>query len=344
MEHTFLTSASPDICAVIHTLTSRYKDCKKPQAPSAQPTASDLPPEDIDLESQKSSPKHDSHTIPHDAMLSEIPQISTQPAIDDHPLQHDIIIAEAPSAQPAASYLPSEEINLESQQPAAPEHDSHTIPRDAIMSEIPQLSAQPAIDDHPPQDETRIIAEDSLLQPTADHDNQSSAHKDHQCQQSAADTGYPPQHDEDQATGEEKPIINEDFQWKHDRHVADSELLPALQSTAVDTHSVMEPLHNEHNVVVEEAETVTDDHSPQQESQGGLMAELLPVFQSIVDTHSVIKEDSQTEAPLVQSTIIDDGLLPPLQDNQPSQEQPQPGDEMKYSLQELVSISNGMLG
>ena len=243
--------------------------------------------------------------------------------------------SQAPS-EPAASDLPPEDIDMESQQ-SAPEYDSRIISHDADIS---QLSAEPAIDDHPPQHEIITAAEDSLLQPIAS--NQSLVYEDHQCEQSAAaDTDYPPQHDEDQVTEKEEPIIK-DSQPQHHRHVA--ELLPVLQSTA-DAHSmtVMESRHDKDSaVIVEEAEPVVDDHSPQH--QGGLLAELLPVLQSIADTHSVIniEEDPQTETPLMQSTI-NDGLLPPLQDpeNQLSQEQLQPKDENKYSLQELVSISNG---
>ena len=267
-------SAGPDVSTVTDTLISQYKDCKKSQAPS-EPAASDLPPEDIDMESQQSAPEQDSHTISHDAiLLSEIPQLPSQPATDDHPTQHEII----------------------------------------------------------------ITAEDFLLQPTAD--NQSSIRKDHQSEQSVADMDYPSQHHDDQVTEEEEPII-EDFQPQYDRHV--DELLPALQSIA-DTHSTMamESQHDEDSAaVVEETEPLIDGHSPQQ--QGGLMAELLPLLESIADTHSVIEEDPQTEAPLMQSTI-NDGLLPPLQENQLTQEQLQPRDENRYSLQELVSISNGMLG
>ncbi|MCG8620441.1 MAG: hypothetical protein MJE68_00385, partial [Proteobacteria bacterium] len=95
-------SASPDTRAVTDTLIARYKDYKKSQAPS-EPAASDLPPEDINMESQQSAPEYDSHSriISHD---TDILQLSAQPAIDDHPPQHEIIIVTKDSLlQPTAS-------------------------------------------------------------------------------------------------------------------------------------------------------------------------------------------------------------------------------------------------
>ena len=150
------------------------------------------------------------------------------------------------------------------------------------------------------------MAEDSLLQPTAD--NQSSVHEDHQCEQSTADKDNPPQHEENQVIKEEGPVIEDSQQ--HDSHVA--ELLPALQSIA-DTHSVMVPQHDEQHAVIEEAEPAIDDHPPQQ--QDGLMAELLPVLQTIADTHSaMVPQHNEHDAVIEEAEpVIDDH--PPQQND-----------------------------
>ena len=345
--------ASPDIHAVTDILISQYKDCKiEPGAPS-QPAASDLPPvqsEDIDLESQLSAPEHDSHTIPHDAILSEIPLLSAQPATDDHPPQHQIIMAEDSLLQPTADNQSPVHEDYQCEQSTAGKDDPPQRKEDQMIEEegsiiedsqqhdsyvtelLPALrsiadthsmmvlqhdeqdavieEAEPIIDDHPPQQQDGLTAE--LLPVLAPLFDTHAAMEDDSSQ-----------HEEDAVIEEVEP---DHPPQQQDGLVA--ELLPVLQTIA-DTHSVMAPQHDEHDAVIKETEPVIDDHPPQQ--QDGHVAEFLPVLQSIADTHSVMK-DPQTEAPLVQSTT-DNSLL---QENQVAQEQ-QPMDENKYSLQELVS-------
>ena len=172
------------------------------------------------------------------------------------------------------------------------------------------VEVEAVTDDHPLQQQDSLMAE---LVPVL---------------QSTADTQH---NDEQDAVVEEGEAVIEDHPpQQNDSLVTD--LVPPLSSQS-NTHVMMEddPSQHQEDTVIEEAEAAIDDQQSHQQNDS-LAAELLPLLQSIADTHSVMTEN---EAPFVQTKTSDEPPLP-QQKYQVAQEQ-QLQDEIKYSLQELVS-------
>ena len=136
-----------------------------------------------------------------------------------------------------------------------------------------------------------------------------------------------PGQSEDHELQQPSPLEDNDYTTLHDdtlSEVALSHVQPATDDQP--------PQRGD--AVSEEAEPIINGYSPQQHDN--LMAQLLPVLESIADhSHAMREDDPLAEAPMIQSTT-DDDLHVPLLEDQLAQKQ-KPKDNNNYSLQELVS-------